>query len=130
MARGAVGSREDIEAVRRSLRSGILPVELLPGGKAIVLGSGDRHVTRDELRAQAEQVAGGLHDLGVKPGDRGGLYSASHLDWVIACLGAQRAGACVVPMNPDYHSAEVEHIAGNAEPLIVIADAERAKVLG
>src|SRR6266446_10421868 len=129
MARGVVGSREDIDAVRGRLRSGILPVELLPGGKAVVLRSGDRNLTGDELKANSERVAGGLRELGVEPGDRVGIYSASHLDWVIAYLGAQRVGACVVPMNPDYHSAEVEHIVGNAEPLLVIADAERAKVL-
>src|SRR5258708_2784762 len=129
MARGVVGSREDIEAVRRGLRSGILPVELLPGRKAVVLRSGDRHLTGDELKANSEQVAGGLRGLGVEPGDRVGIYSASHLDWVIAYLGVQRAGACVVPMNPDYHSAEVEHIVSNAEPSLVIADSERAPVL-
>ena len=129
MARGVVGSREDIDAVRRRLRSGILPVELLPGGKAVVLRSGDRHLTGDGLKANSEQVAGGLRELGVEPGDRVGIYSASHLDWVIAYLGAQRAGACVVPMNPDYHSAEVEHIVSNAEPSLVIVDSGRAPVV-
>src|SRR3989441_3440860 len=129
MARGVVGSREDIEAVRRRLRTGILPVELLPGGKHIALRTAGRQLTGDELKAQAEQVGGGLRDLGVAPGDRIGLYALSSLDWVIAYLGAQRAGACVVPMNPDYHSAEVEHIVGNAEPSIVIADGERAAVV-
>jgi len=129
MARGVVGSREDIDAVRRRLRSGILPVEMLPGRKAVVLRSGDRHLTGDELKANSEQVAGGLRELGVEPGDRVGIYSASHLDWVIAYLGAQRAGACVVPMNPDYHSAEVEHIVGNAEPSLVIVDIGRAPVV-
>src|SRR3989454_4346853 len=129
MARGVVGSREDIEAVRRRLRTGILPVELLPGGKHIALRTADRQLTGDELKAQAEQVGGGLRDLGVAPGDRIGLYALSSLDWVIAYLGAQRAGACVVPMNPDYHSAEVEHIVGNAEPSLVIADSERAAVV-
>ncbi|HET6309712.1 MAG TPA: AMP-binding protein [Candidatus Nitrosotalea sp.] len=117
---------EEIEATRHRLRSGILPVELLKGGRDVVLRSGDRHVTRDELRTDAEQVAGGLHELGVKPGDRVGMYAASSLDWVIAYLGAQRSGACVVPMNPDYRSAEVEHIVTNADPLLVITDEERA----
>jgi len=129
MARGVVGSREDIDAVRRHLRSGILPVELLPGGTAAVLRSSDRHLTGDELKANSEQVAGGLRELGVEPGDRVGIYSDSHLDWVVAYLGAQRAGACVVPMNPDYHSAEVEHIVSNAEPALVIVDSERAPVV-
>ncbi|HEV1991967.1 MAG TPA: AMP-binding protein [Candidatus Dormibacteraeota bacterium] len=116
---------EEIEATRRLLRSGILPIELLKGGHDVVLRSGDRHVTRDELRTEAEQVAGGLNELGVKPGDRVGMYAASSLDWVVAYLGAQRSGACVVPMNPDYRSAEVEHIVTNADPLLVITDDER-----
>src|SRR5216683_2445834 len=119
-------SVEATEATRRRLRSGILPVELLKSGSAVVLRSGDRHVTRGELRAEAEQVAGGLRELGVKPGDRVGMYAASSLDWVIAYLGAQRSGACVVPMNPDYRSAEVEHIVTNADPFLVITDDERA----
>ena len=80
---------EVIEATRRRLRTGILPVELLTGGAEVVLRAGERQVTRDELRAKAEQVAGGLRELGVKPGDRVGMYAASSLDWVIAYLGAQ-----------------------------------------
>ena len=124
-----VGEREDIEAVRRRLRSGILPVELLPAGQDVALRSGHRRLTRDELRAEAEQVAGGLAGLGVKPGDRVGIYAPGSLDWVIAYLGAQRAGACVVPMNPDYHSAEVEHIVTNSEPELVFTDGERRDVV-
>ena len=120
---------ESIEAIRRRLRSGILPVELLTGGAEVVLRSGERRVTRDELRNEAEQVAGGLRELGIKPGDRVGLYAASSLDWVIAYLGAQRSGACVVPMNPDYRAAEVEHIITNAELLLVFSDDERAAIV-
>ncbi|GAC1687185.1 MAG: acyl-CoA synthetase [Candidatus Dormibacteraceae bacterium] len=122
-------SDKGIEATRRRLRSGILPVELLTGGPDVVLRSGDRHVTRDELRTEAEQIAGGLQEQGVKPGDRVGMYAASTLDWVIAYLGAQRSGACVVPMNPDYRSAEVEHIVTNADPALVITDDERAAIV-
>src|SRR5260370_9777452 len=129
MARGVVGSREDVDAVRGRLRSGIRRGELLRGGTAVVLRSGDRNLTGDELKANSEEVAGGLRELGVEPGDRVGIYSASHLDWVIAYLGAQRVGACVVPMNPEYHSAEVEHIVSNAEPSLVIVDSERAPVV-
>jgi malonyl-CoA/methylmalonyl-CoA synthetase len=119
----------DIEALRRRLRSGILSVELLKPGREVVLRAGGREITRDQLRAEAGEVAGGLHGLGVEPGDRVGLYAQSSLDWVIAYVGALRAGACVVPMNPDYHSAEVEHIVGDADPALVITDAERAKTV-
>ncbi|HET7465525.1 MAG TPA: AMP-binding protein [Candidatus Dormibacteraeota bacterium] len=119
----------DIESLRRRLRSGTLPAELLKPGSEVVLRAGDRTLTRDELREQAERVAGGLTGLGVKPGDRVALYAASSLDWVIAYLGLQRTGAVLVPMNPDYHSAEAAHIVNDSEPVVIIADAQRAPVV-
>ncbi len=119
----------DIEALRRQLRSEILPAELLKPGREVVLRSGRREISRDQLRDHAGEVAGGLRALGVEPGDRVGIYAPSSLEWVIAYVGAQRAGACIVPMNPDYHSAEVRHIVADADPALVITDAERAKTV-
>jgi len=119
---------ESIEVLRRRLRSGTLPEALLQPGRDVVLRAGDRSITRDELRERAGQVAGGLHDLGLNPGDRVALYAANSLDWVVAYLGVQRAGGCVVLMNPDYHRAEAEHILHDSEPAFVIADGPRAKI--
>jgi malonyl-CoA/methylmalonyl-CoA synthetase len=118
-----------IEALRQRLREGALPQALLRPGSSVVLRVGDRAVTRDELRREAESVAGGLAGCGVKPGDRVALYAANSLEWVIAYLGAQRAGACAVMMNPDYHSAEAQHILRDSDPALVIADAPRAAVV-
>src|SRR5450759_1052786 len=124
VAREWVGS--DIEALRRRLRSGTLAEALLAPSAEVVLRSGERQLTRDQLRVEAGQVAGGLAGAGVAPGDRVALYAASSLDWVIAYLGVQRAGGCVVPMNPDYHAAEAKHILTDSDPTLVIADAPRA----
>src|SRR2546421_5510010 len=118
-----------MEVLRRRLRFGTLPEALLQPGRDVVLRAGDRSITRDELRERAGEVAGGLHDLGLSPGDRVALFAANSLDWVTAYLGAQRAGACVVLMNPDYHSAEAEHILRDSEPALVIADKARAAVV-
>ncbi len=120
---------EDIEAVRQQLRSGILPEELLRPGPDVVLRSGDRALTRDDLRMHAEQIAGGFHGLGVKPQDRVALFASSSLDWVIAYLGILRAGGCVVLMNPEYRSAEAEHIVTDSDPIFVIADVQRAPIV-
>ncbi|TMD21564.1 MAG: hypothetical protein E6I98_01770 [Chloroflexi bacterium] len=90
----------DVEALRRRLRSGTLPAELLKPGRGVVLRAGDRRLSRDELRER-----------------------------VIAYLGLQRAGAVLVPMNPDYHAAEAAHIVNDSEPVLVIADAQRAPVV-
>jgi acyl-CoA synthetase (AMP-forming)/AMP-acid ligase II len=128
VARESVAASE-IEALRLRLRSGNLAEALLTPGRDVVLRSGGRHLTRDELRSMAEKVAGGLATEGVTPGDRVALYAASSLDWVIAYLGVQRAGACVVPMNPDYHSAEAGHILSDSDPAFVIADSPRAAIV-
>jgi len=117
-----------LDELRRKLRAGNLPGELLQPGRGEVLRAGDRKLTRDELRTLAESVAGGLHSGGVKAGDRVALYAANSLEWVIAYLGVQRAGACAVMMNPDYHSAEAEHILRDSEPMLIIADGPRAAI--
>jgi malonyl-CoA/methylmalonyl-CoA synthetase len=106
-----------------------LPVELLPPGRDVVMRSGGRALTRDDLRMDAEQVAGGLHELGVKPQERVAVYAQGSLDWVVAYLGVLRAGACVVLMNPEYRSSEAEHIVTDSDPVLVIADAERAAIV-
>jgi malonyl-CoA/methylmalonyl-CoA synthetase len=121
--------REEIEALRHRLRSGVLAVELLKPGLEVVLRSNEGAMTRDELRGHAEQIAGGLLGLGVEPGDRVGLFAANSVDWVLAYLGIQRAGACVVPMNPAYRSAEADHIISNSDPSLVVADFERAPIV-
>lgn len=119
-----------LDATRSALRQGCLPEALLPGGSAAVLRSGGRAYTGDQLRSRAEAVAGGLARLGVRPGDRVGLFAANSIDWVFAYLGGQRAGAIMVPFNPAYRSAEAEHIVGDSDPLCVIADSERAPLVG
>ena len=125
MAREALTASAQDE-LRQKLRAGNLPDALLTPGRQVVLRTGDRKITRDALRADAESVAGGLHESGVKPGDRVAIYAANSLDWVVAYLGVQRAGACAVMINPDYHSAEAEHILRDSEPVLVLTDSPRA----
>jgi malonyl-CoA/methylmalonyl-CoA synthetase len=124
-----MNASDDIGALRRRLRSGTLPTELLAPGDDVVLRWREQKVSRDQLRAHAEEIAGGLHELGVKRGHRVGLYAANSLDWVIAYLGILRAGACVVPINPEYRAAEADHIISNSDPSMVISDVERAPIV-
>ena len=58
VARASVGS--DIEALRQRLRPATLSEALLAPGAEVVLRSGVRRVTSDELRLEAGEVAGGL----------------------------------------------------------------------
>ncbi len=111
----------EVEEVRGRLREGNLPEALLAPGSGTIAG-----LTRTQLRERSAAVAGGLARVGVRPGDRVGLYAANSVEWILAYLGGLRLGAVMVPFNPAYKSAEVEHILGDSQPAIVIADAERA----
>ena len=123
-----IHAETNLDELRRKLRAGNLPDQLLKAGNGVVLESGGREVTRDELRHEAGLVAGGLQARGVKPGDRVAIYAANSLDWVKGYLGVLCAGGCAVMMNPDYHSAEAEHIFRDSEPRLVIADEPRAAI--
>ena len=129
MAREVLAGTE-LEARRRRLREGNLADALLRPGPEVVLRSGRRQATRDQLRAEAGTIAGGLLQAGVSAGDRVAVYAANSLDWVLGYLGVQRAGAVAVMMNPDYHSAEAEHILHDSEPALVLADAARREIVG
>ena len=60
-----------------------------------------------ELRELADCVARGLWSLGIKPGDRVGLWSANCVEWVMVHLGCARAGAILVNVNPAYRAHEL-----------------------
>jgi malonyl-CoA/methylmalonyl-CoA synthetase len=113
-----------VEEVRRRLRAGNLPETLLGPSSGAIAGLG-----RAQLRERSAAVAGGLANLGVRPGDRVGLYAANSVEWILAYLGGQRLGAVMVPFNPAYRAAEVEHILGDSDPVLVLADAERAALV-
>jgi malonyl-CoA/methylmalonyl-CoA synthetase len=115
---------EPVEETRHRLRQGNLPEALLAPDGGTIAG-----LSRVELRQRTAAVSGGLARLGVRQGDRLGLYAANSADWILAYLGGQRIGAVMVPFNPAYRSAEVEHIVSDSNPVAVIADAERLSLV-
>jgi len=64
-------------------------------------------LTYRELSDLADRFAAGLQSLGVKKGDRVALVLPNSPQFVIACFGALRAGAIVVPTNPLYTPREM-----------------------
>jgi malonyl-CoA/methylmalonyl-CoA synthetase len=117
------------DACRRYMRGGSLPEALLQGGSGLALREGETVLSHDELRRRAERVAGGLAALGVEAGSRVCLYAANSLAWVLAYLGAQRAGVIVNPCNPAYRPAELAYILADSEPMLVLTDRERLSLV-
>ncbi|WP_336321697.1 AMP-binding protein [Streptomyces lavendofoliae] len=70
----------------------------------------DGRLTYRETDALSDSVAGYLASRGVGRGDRVALMLQNSPHFVLALLGAWKAGATVVPLNPMYKSAEVAHV--------------------
>ncbi|WP_199547054.1 AMP-binding protein [Streptomyces sp. N35] len=75
----------------------------------------DGRLSYAEVDALSDAVAGHLAERGVADGDRVALMLQNSPHFVLALLGAWKAGATVVPVNPMYKSGEVRHVLHDAQ---------------
>jgi fatty-acyl-CoA synthase len=65
--------------------------------------------TYAELLERSDAFAAGLLSLGLKPGDRVGIWAPNCAEWAIAQFATARAGFILVTVNPAYRTSELEH---------------------
>ncbi|RSN43219.1 acyl-CoA synthetase [Streptomyces sp. WAC 04229] len=75
----------------------------------------DGRLTYHEVDRLSDSVAGHLAARGLERGDRVAVVLQNSPHFVLAVLGAWKAGAIVVPVNPMYKSGEVGHVLRDAE---------------
>jgi fatty-acyl-CoA synthase len=66
------------------------------------------HWTWRELRDRADALAAGLLALGLRRGDRVGIWSLNRAEWTLTQFAAARAGFILVTINPAYRLSELE----------------------
>jgi acyl-CoA synthetase (AMP-forming)/AMP-acid ligase II len=71
-------------------------------------------LTYRQLRAQAGGIAAALAAAGNEAGDRVAIWSPNTHHWVLAALGAQLAGATLVPVNTRFTGAEALDVIGRS----------------
>ncbi|HKI55282.1 MAG TPA: long-chain fatty acid--CoA ligase [Anaerolineales bacterium] len=71
-------------------------------------------ITYQEMNAITDRVAAALVDMGVKKGDRVGIFMPNTPQFVMAYFGILKAGGVVVATNPLYTPPEIEHQASDA----------------
>ncbi|MCT7352435.1 AMP-binding protein [Streptomyces sp. 15-116A] len=74
----------------------------------------DGRLTYREADELSDSVAGHLAGRGLERGDRVAILLQNSPLFVLALLGAWKAGAVVVPVNPMYKSGEVTHVLHDA----------------
>lgn len=88
-------------------------------------------ITWAEYLLAARQVAGGLAEFGVGPGQRVAILSTNRVEWHLADLGTLLNGSVTVPVYPTSSPAQVAYILGHAKVAVCFVDthAQLGKVL-
>ena len=71
-------------------------------------------ITYQEMNAISDRIAAALVELGVKKGDRVGIFMPNSPQFVMVYFGILKAGGVVVATNPLYTAPEIEHQASDA----------------
>ncbi|MDQ3981188.1 MAG: amino acid adenylation domain-containing protein, partial [Actinomycetota bacterium] len=90
-----------------------------PEGVALVGGAGE--MTFGDLERGAAGVAARLRTLGIGRGDIVAVALERSFDQVIAQLGAMKAGAAYLPLDPSYPQRRLELMVRDARPKAIVA---------
>lgn len=84
-----------------------------PNSAAVIdeseLGAGKVH-TYSELLTNANEIAGGLAELGIRRGDAIALFLPNCQQWPTIFFAAAKLGVLVVPLNTRYRANEIYHL--------------------
>ncbi|MDQ1701144.1 MAG: hypothetical protein QOF57_396 [Frankiaceae bacterium] len=99
--------------------------------QAPAIDAPDATLTRGELDARARGIAAALGERGVGVGDIVAVVAPRSAAFTVAVLGALRAGAAYVPVDPDYPADRVAFMARDAGVKAVLTtDALHARLEG
>src|SRR5262245_45536249 len=103
---------------------GVLERAAARHGEAEGLVEPGRRLTFAQLAAAADEAARAYVASGVEPGDRVAIWAPNMAAWVIAALGAFRAGAVVVTVNTRFKGGEAAHVVrtAGAKLLVTVTD--------
>jgi fatty-acyl-CoA synthase len=74
-----------------------------------------------QLQQQVEWAAAGLWRLGVRKGDRVGIWSPNRCEWLVTQFATARIGAILVNINPAYRLAELEYALNKADVSVLVS---------
>ena len=81
--------------------------------EALVVCHQDVRWSFRELQRRVDDLASGLIALGLKPGERIGIWSPNNAEWLITQFATAKAGLILVNINPAYRLPELEYALNN-----------------
>ena len=94
-----------------------------PEAEAAVFVQAGVRWTWAQLQQEVEACAAGLQRLGVRRGDRVGIWSPNRPEWLVTQFATARLGAILVNVNPAYRLAELEYALNKAGVSVLVTAA-------
>jgi fatty-acyl-CoA synthase len=77
-----------------------------------------------DLDREADTMAAALLALGVRKGDRVGIWSPNRFEWVVTLFASARIGAILVNVNPAYRLSELEYALNKVQIKLLVTAAQ------
>ncbi|KAK3701713.1 hypothetical protein QZH41_018868 [Actinostola sp. cb2023] len=99
-----------------------------PDREAYVFCQENQRATFAQLKDEIEQVATGFLALGLKKGDRVGIWGPNIREWILTQFATAKAGIVLVNINPAYQVSEVDYALKKVGcKALVMADAHKTQ---
>jgi fatty-acyl-CoA synthase len=105
-AHGASGKQLLGQTIGENLRA---TVERFPQREALVVCSQNYRCSYRQLWDDTTRLSKALLALGVRPGERVGIWSTNRFEWVVVQYATARIGAILVNINPAYQASELHY---------------------
>lgn len=89
----------------------------------------EKCISWGDFYGQSNKVANYLIDMGIKKGDKVGIYLQNCIEWLPIFFGILQTGAIVVPLNYRYDATELKYCLGVTECLVLFSDLKYKDVL-
>ena len=86
-----------------------------PDKEIMVFPDRDLRFTYKQFNNRVDALAKGLMYIGVKPGDKVGIWAKNVPDWLIFMFATAKIGAILVTINTNYKITELEFLLKNAD---------------
>jgi fatty-acyl-CoA synthase len=93
----------------------------LPDAEALVEVTTGRRWTYAQLVAQVDTLAAGFLRVGVRTGDRVGIWAPNVAEWVLVQYATAKIGAILVNINPAYRTHELEYVLNQSGVSVLVA---------
>ncbi|TSA38856.1 MAG: long-chain fatty acid--CoA ligase [Porphyromonadaceae bacterium] len=90
---------------------------------------GNKLLTYGEIKNQAEHLAFSLTQLGLVKGDKVAILGPNSPNWIVSYFSLLSLGIISVPILPDFHASEIDHILKHASVKMIIVSRKQVSRL-